>query len=139
MTRSRNRDMILPTLDKLACGESVGTPQPSINPPILPRRRPADGIIEWSQSNREIYDHVRAITHPYPGAFSFLGTEKWTIWSIACLPVSTETRHGQVMGPMISPEPYACGQSFLAVTARSRSWKLKTKAAEFSVEPSWWN
>lgn len=33
-------------------------------------RGPADGRIEWQREARQIYDLVRAVTHPYPGAFA---------------------------------------------------------------------
>src|SRR2546426_8482331 len=36
--------------------------------PVLPRRRPADGRIDWRQPSRAIYDFIRALTRPYPGA-----------------------------------------------------------------------
>jgi methionyl-tRNA formyltransferase len=33
-------------------------------------RGPADGRIEWQRGARQLYDLVRAVTHPYPGAFA---------------------------------------------------------------------
>lgn len=47
---------------------------------VMPKRRPEDGLIDWRRSTREIYNWVRALTHPYPGAFSFLNGEKVWIW-----------------------------------------------------------
>lgn len=34
------------------------------------RRRPEDGKIDWSKPAREIHNLIRAVTHPYPGAFT---------------------------------------------------------------------
>ncbi len=36
----------------------------------LPRRTPEMGITDWARTTREIHDWIRALTHPYPGAFS---------------------------------------------------------------------
>ena len=47
------------------------------------RRRPEDGRIEWAWPARRIFNLVRAVTHPYPGAFCFLGGRKLFIWSAA--------------------------------------------------------
>lgn len=47
-----------------------------------PRRRPEDGRIDWSWPAGRIYDWVRALTRPYPGAFTYLDREKLTIWRI---------------------------------------------------------
>ncbi len=44
-------------------------------------RKPEDGRIDWSKSAVEIYNLIRGVTHPYPGAFTELNGEKTTIWS----------------------------------------------------------
>ena len=43
-------------------------------------RRPADGLIDWGRSARQIYDLVRAVTHPYPGAFTHWRGQQLLIW-----------------------------------------------------------
>jgi UDP-4-amino-4-deoxy-L-arabinose formyltransferase/UDP-glucuronic acid dehydrogenase (UDP-4-keto-hexauronic acid decarboxylating) len=44
------------------------------------RRTPADGRIDWHWPARRIYNLVRALTHPYPGAFCVVGERKIYIW-----------------------------------------------------------
>ena len=107
------RDMILGVLPKLLAGERPGRPQPEPHEPNLPGRKPEDGLIEWSQDSREIYNFVRALTRPYPGAFGWLDGHRWRIWKCALLPgqpYSTAGLPGQIIGPVYSPEPGACGQ-----------------------------
>jgi methionyl-tRNA formyltransferase len=43
-------------------------------------RRPADGLIDWRKGADEIYNLIRGVTHPYPGAFTFLFGKKIFIW-----------------------------------------------------------
>jgi methionyl-tRNA formyltransferase len=44
-------------------------------------RRPEDGRIDWNKSADEIYNLIRAVTEPYPGAFALLDNdEKIIIW-----------------------------------------------------------
>ncbi|PKN21004.1 MAG: formyltransferase [Deltaproteobacteria bacterium HGW-Deltaproteobacteria-6] len=44
-------------------------------------RRPEDGRIDWTKSAVEIYNLIRAVTNPYPGAFSLLeNDEKIIVW-----------------------------------------------------------
>jgi methionyl-tRNA formyltransferase len=44
-------------------------------------RRPEDGRIDWSWPVRRIYNLVRAVAEPYPGAFThFSGGEKLFVW-----------------------------------------------------------
>ncbi len=44
------------------------------------RRRPEDGRINWNWPARRIFNLVRGVTHPYPGAFCFIGGRKLTVW-----------------------------------------------------------
>lgn len=46
----------------------------------MPQRTPEDGEIDWCRSSHDLYNFIRALTLPYPGAFSFLGGQKLQIW-----------------------------------------------------------
>lgn len=47
---------------------------------VMPKRRPEDGVIDWNRSTRDVHNWVRALTEPYPGAFSFVNGERVWIW-----------------------------------------------------------
>jgi methionyl-tRNA formyltransferase len=47
---------------------------------VMPRRRPEDGIIDWKKNALELFNWVRALTHPYPGAFTFYNKRKLFLW-----------------------------------------------------------
>jgi methionyl-tRNA formyltransferase len=55
-----------------------------------PRRRPEDGLIDWNKNAREIYNWVRALTRPYPGAFTFIKGKKLFIWKVKVLDYEDE-------------------------------------------------
>jgi methionyl-tRNA formyltransferase len=44
------------------------------------RRRPEDGRIDWNWPARRIFNLVRGVTHPYPGAFCFVAGHKLMVW-----------------------------------------------------------
>jgi len=44
------------------------------------RRRPEDGRIDWRWPARRVFNLVRALTHPYPGAFCFASGRKMLVW-----------------------------------------------------------
>ena len=46
----------------------------------FPRRRPEDGVIDWTRSARDIHNLVRAVARPYPGAYGYLARRRFTIW-----------------------------------------------------------
>ena len=105
-----NREMILEVIPALQAGQRPGRVQPESTLGILPRRRPSDGMIAWNQRATRIYDFVRALTRPYPGAFSFLDGEKLTIWRAARLPGTVAAPPGTIVGPSVAPTPENCGQ-----------------------------
>jgi methionyl-tRNA formyltransferase len=44
------------------------------------RRTAADGLIHWRMAAHDVRNLVRAVTDPYPGAFTFAGSRRITIW-----------------------------------------------------------
>jgi methionyl-tRNA formyltransferase len=44
-------------------------------------RSPADGLIDWRHAALQTYNLVRAVTHPYPGAFTFFQGRKLLVWA----------------------------------------------------------
>ena len=45
-------------------------------------RGPDDGEIEWNASTTNIFNFIRAQSHPYPGAFTFYKGSKITLWRV---------------------------------------------------------
>ena len=74
------RLLIARNLDAIAAGTAPRIPQNEAEATLFGRRTPADGKIDWSGSAPEIYNLVRAVTHPFPGAFAFREGRKLFIW-----------------------------------------------------------
>lgn len=66
-------------------------------------RKPADGRIDWSRSAVQIYNLIRGVTHPYPGAFTSLEGQQVTIWQ--AWPVEGSAEPGKI----VSTEPLLVG------------------------------
>ena len=58
-------------------------------------RKPADGLIDWTRPAVQIYNLIRGVTHPYPGAFTYLDGKKVVIWS--AWPVEGNGEPGRVV------------------------------------------
>ena len=74
------RDIIAENLFALEAGTAARTPQDESQATKFGRRRPEDGEIDWTKSAAEIYNLVRAVTHPFPGAFTEMDGRKIYIW-----------------------------------------------------------
>jgi methionyl-tRNA formyltransferase len=60
------------SLPGLLEGTAPRTPQPTEGASYYPKRGAEDGLIYWTDGTTAIYNLVRAVTRPFPGAFSFL-------------------------------------------------------------------
>ena len=67
------------------------------------RRRPEDGEIDWNKSAVEIYNLVRAVTHPFPGAFTDLDGRKMFVWKARPLEGSAAPKE------IVSKSPFLVG------------------------------
>ena len=63
-------------------------------------RKPEDGRIDWTQSAGQIYNLIRAVTQPYPGAFTDVEGKKLFIWWAKPL-----TDAGGTPGQVITVDP----------------------------------
>ena len=63
------RRMLERTVPKIINGTSSGKKQEG-EPTFFPKRSQKDGRIDWSMGTLQIHNWIRALTRPYPGAFS---------------------------------------------------------------------
>jgi methionyl-tRNA formyltransferase len=69
------------TYPRLRRGQAARLPQDHTQASYFGGRRPADGKIDWRQPATAVYNLMRAVTHPYPGAFTDLAGRKLFIWN----------------------------------------------------------
>jgi len=74
-------------------------------------RKPEDGLIDWSKDATSIRNLVRAVTRPYPGAYSFSLDRKFIVWQATVVPGN----EGAAPGTLLSADPpvVACGRDSL--------------------------
>jgi len=70
---------IIPSLEQ---GFLQQVPQNDEEASVMPKRTPEDGLIEWGKTSLELFNWVRAITYPYPGAFTYFRNKKFFIWEV---------------------------------------------------------
>jgi methionyl-tRNA formyltransferase len=93
-------------------------------------RRPADGLIDWEKSSTEIYNLIRGVTHPYPGAFTFLDRKKVYIWSAK--PKPGKGREGEVLSEQ--PLLVGTGNGILEVLSLQCDAEAEISAHQFVRE-----
>ena len=74
------RQIVARQWDHIKSGKAPRIPQDPAQASYYGGRKPEDGRIDWSKDAREIFNLVRAVTHPYPGAFTELNGRRLFIW-----------------------------------------------------------
>lgn len=63
-------------------------------------RIPEDGYIDWNKSTEEIYNLIRGLTEPYPGAFTYFNGERMIVWSSE-IPNDPRIYEGRISGRVV--------------------------------------
>jgi methionyl-tRNA formyltransferase len=79
------------TYPLLRAGRAPRRPQAHADASYFGGRRPEDGRIDWHAPARMIFNLVRAVTHPYPGAFASWTDHKLYVWQARALPAASAT------------------------------------------------
>jgi len=70
--------------------------QDEVKATINPRRKPEDGLLDWTKNSIQCYNFIRALTIPYPGAFTFLNGKKILIWE-SKISSMVESKPGEIL------------------------------------------
>lgn len=107
------RQMLKEQLPLIAKGKAARIKQDITQGNYCGRRTPADGQIDWSQDAETIRNLIRAVTLPYPGAFTHANGKKMLVWDSAV--VKSAGAPGKILS--LSPLTIACGKDALIIKA----------------------
>ena len=102
-------DELIPTLVN---GTFSRTEQDESLATTMPARTPEDGRIDWTGTAAEARNMVRAVTRPWPGAFTHAGDRQFFIWD-ADIDDSVSGTPGEILST--NPLTVACGSGSLRV------------------------
>jgi len=102
------------TLPLVKSGAAPRTPQDESRATTMGRRTPADGEIDWTMPAERVRNLVRAVAHPWPGAFTFAGTRKMMVWRASkAAAAARDAQPGEILS--VSPLVVACGDGALEI------------------------
>lgn len=130
--RDAAKALLTDVLPEMKAGKITLTPQDESQASYFGRRTAADGEIHWHKSATEINNLIRAVTEPYPGAFSYLGQRKLTVWRARPL----DTQHDKQPGTVLSSDPLtiACGEGALEILAGQSENGLYVQGSRLALE-----
>ncbi|MDF7679742.1 bifunctional UDP-4-amino-4-deoxy-L-arabinose formyltransferase/UDP-glucuronic acid oxidase ArnA [Enterobacteriaceae bacterium ESL0689] len=77
------------------------------------RRSPEDGRLDWDKPASVLHNLVRAVSDPWPGAFSYVGANKFIVWQSRVRDDLPAARPGTVIST--TPLVIACGEGALEI------------------------
>jgi len=111
------RRVLARQIDALLAGTARETPQDEAQATYFGGRKPEDGRIAWTQTSTGIFNLIRAVTEPYPGAFTDVAEARLMVWWAEPDTAATRGRRGapgEVLG--VAPLVVATGDGALELT-----------------------
>ena len=106
---SNLRAMLIEAIGLLVSGKAPRKKQDHTVATYCARRTAADGRIDWGRAAADVWRLVRAVGHPYPGAFTDIAGGPLIVWSAT--PIDTGDRYiglsGQVQA-LDGPDAIVC-------------------------------
>jgi methionyl-tRNA formyltransferase len=116
------RRVLARQIDALLAGRAPETPQNDADATYFSGRKPEDGRIDWTKTSREIFNLIRAVTDPYPGAFSEFGEARLMVWWAEPESPATRGRRG-ASGEILSLAPLVVATGDGAIELTKVEWR----------------
>ncbi|MBJ3816932.1 bifunctional UDP-4-amino-4-deoxy-L-arabinose formyltransferase/UDP-glucuronic acid oxidase ArnA [Shimwellia pseudoproteus] len=112
-------------------GRDAATPQDEQQATVVRGRSREDGLLVWDKPARTLYNLVRAVSDPWPGAFAYAGNNTFIVWSSRVrndLPAAPP-------GTVISTDPLviACGEGALEVVTGQAGSGVYMQGAQLAL------
>ncbi|WP_220719378.1 bifunctional UDP-4-amino-4-deoxy-L-arabinose formyltransferase/UDP-glucuronic acid oxidase ArnA [Agarivorans litoreus] len=124
--------LLATTLPQLIAGTHSLSAQDESQATVFGRRTPADGEIKWADNAQTIFNLCRAVTEPFPGAFTFLGERKVIFWSTSASEQEFDATPGTIVAT--APLTIACTQGSLIVNAGQTENGLYLNGEQLAAE-----
>jgi methionyl-tRNA formyltransferase len=90
-------DLLVRAYPAVLDGTASRIPQDPARATSFGRRRPEDGRVSWAWPATRIVDMIRAVTHPFPGAFATGGSGRLWLWEGRVEPAGAGAPPGVVL------------------------------------------
>jgi methionyl-tRNA formyltransferase len=116
------RTVLARQIGALLAGTARETPQDEAQANYFSGRKPEDGRIVWAQTSVQIFNLIRAVTDPYPGAFADVGAARLMVWWAETDSPPTRGRRG-APGEVLSVAPLVIATADGALELTKTEWR----------------
>jgi len=107
--------LLVETLTQLKTGTLTPRLQDHGQATLAPLLKKEDGAVNWTMSATSIANRIRGLT-PWPGAYTFLRMDRWTISRSVALDEATNLAPGQITAVTKDAIHVATGEGVLAIS-----------------------
>lgn len=116
------RRLLARQIDALLAGTARETPQVESEATYFGGRKPEDGRIAWTQTSRQVFNLIRAVTDPYPGAFTDVNGSRLMVWWAEPDSPAARARRGRP-GEILSVNPLVVATGDGALECTKTEWR----------------
>ncbi|HBR51838.1 MAG TPA: methionyl-tRNA formyltransferase [Nitrospira sp.] len=122
--------LLIETLVQLKAGTLVPTKQDDQQATMAPLLKKEDGLIDWTLSATSLTNRVRGLS-PWPGAYTFLGDERWNIWKAVLQGTATSDTPGTIVAVNKQSIVVATGDGLLEIREIQTANSKRMAVAQF--------
>ncbi|HSN05151.1 MAG TPA: methionyl-tRNA formyltransferase [Nitrospira sp.] len=122
--------LLVETIRQLKAGTITPLPQDHSLATMAPILKKEDGLIDWTMSAGQLSNRVRGLS-PWPGAYTFLGGERWMIWKASRHPADNDGAPGTIIGVTKQAIQVATGEGVLEMTEVQPANSKRLTVAQF--------
>ena len=122
--------LLVETIRQLKAGTITPRAQDHSQATMAALLKKEDGVIDWSRSAQEIANRVRGLS-PWPGTYTFLGHDRWNIWSAVAKPTRSDERPGTIIVVTKHSIHVATGEGVLELVEIQTTNSKRMTAAQF--------
>jgi methionyl-tRNA formyltransferase len=124
--------LLVETIEKLKAGTLVPRPQDHSQATMAPLLKKEDGMIDWAIPAAAIANRIRGLT-PWPGAYTFLGGDRWVLSRAVALSETAAGVPGQICAVTKDAIHVATGSGVLAIKELQPANSRRMTAAQYLV------
>jgi methionyl-tRNA formyltransferase len=122
--------LLVETLSQLKAGTLIPRPQDHTRATLAPLLKKEDGLIDWTTTATSIANRIRGLT-PWPGAYTFLKADRWTLCRVTPIPEPTSGTPGQIIALTKDGIRVATGQGVIAIHELQPANSRRMPAAQY--------
>lgn len=122
--------LLVETIRQLKAGTLTPRMQDSLQATMAPLLKKEDGVIDWTHGAQSIADRVRGLS-PWPGAYTFLGQDRWSIWNAVAKSGHSDAQPGTIIGLTKQSIQIATGEGVLELVEIQTANSKRMSVAQF--------